>query len=608
MSFIRGLSEHPKGLFYLFFTEVWERFSYYGMRAILVLYLTHKTTGDNPGLGWSDGDALSLYGWYTMLVYVASIPGGFLADKILGQRKTIMLGGVLLCLGHLILAVEALWAFYTGLLLIVLGVGGLKPNISTMVGALYKDGDIRRDKGFMIFYMGINLGAFLSSIIVGWLGESIGWHYGFGLAGLCMILGQFTYIRGQKHLRHVGNLIDTDSKTNNQTENTGIENSLSALLKGVFKYNWPLSIFSVLAILSTYILLTSSIGYGLLGIFLSFVVGVMMVIYRDLNAEEKDRYSVLLISFIIVIVFWGAFEQAGGLMNLYTVEKIDRHIAGFEVPTSWFQSTNALFIILLGMPISAFWLFRKKLGKEVSSIFKMAVGTIIMGLGFLFMAKASLEAASEPFGKGLLIWLILAYAFHTTGELCTSPVALSFITKLSPKKYAAVMMGVYFAATGLGNKVAGIVGEVTQTEPIEFYIPAANYHLPEIDKKGTSYLKAEIYREVEGLQIILVKSGQRLSQVSNFLSVAQKDYINSLFDSDQQTLYAKISSGDKPNFEKGYKATLKILKEENQKELKTFVIISLFAVGFGLMLYLFLHKLKKMTHGIEEKEQLASPL
>ena len=203
----KELFGHPVGLYVLFFTEMWERFSYYGMRAILVLYLTAQVIGDNPGLGWTSGEALALYGWYTMLVYVASIPGGWIADKFLGQKKSVLVGGILLVAGHTILAVEQPWAFYSGLTLIVSGVGMLKPNISTMVGGLYKQGDIRRDKGFTIFYIGINIGAFLSSLIVGYVGEVHGWHYGFGLAGIGMALGLIQYLAGQKHLKNVGNFL-----------------------------------------------------------------------------------------------------------------------------------------------------------------------------------------------------------------------------------------------------------------------------------------------------------------------------------------------------------------------------------------------------------------
>ncbi len=393
------LMGHPKGLFILFFTELWERFSYYGMRAILVLYIISQASGANPGLGWSNEDALALYGWYTMAVYVVSIPGGIIADKLLGQKKTVMLGGLLLCVGHGILAVEQMWAFYTGLVLIVLGVGCLKPNISTMVGGLYKQGDERRDKGFTIFYIGINVGAFMSSLLVGWIGETYGWHYGFGLAGIGMVIGQVVYIWGQKYLVGVGDYIG------------GSNNKNSDLAK------------------------------------------------KPLTSIEKDRIVVMLLSFLIVIIFWGAFEQAGGLMNIYTLEKIDRVVLGFEIPASVFQSVNAFFIMTLGTVVAAIWAKRKFKGKESSSLFKMALGVIIMGTGFVFMTIAAIEAGAATDGKAALIWLILAYLFHTVGELCASPVALSFITKLAPVKYASIMMGVYFAATGFGNKLAGLIGE-----------------------------------------------------------------------------------------------------------------------------------------------------
>ena len=389
---------HPKGLFVLFFTEMWERFSYYGMRAILVLYLVTQTTGDNPGLGWTNGEALALYGWYTMLVYVASIPGGWIADRLIGQKKSVLIGGLTLCLGHSILAVEQMWAFYSGLGLIIAGVGLLKPNISTMVGGLYEQGDIRRDKGFTIFYIGINIGAFLSSLIVGYVGEVHGWHYGFGLAGIGMLLGQIVYMGGQKHLIHVGNLL---TKTENPEEKE--------------KYNQPLT------------------------------------------KIEIDRVKVLLLSFLIVIVFWGAFEQAGGLMNIYTLEKTNRVIAGMTIPASVFQSLNAAFIILLGTSVAGYWASRSSKNKEASSLFKMAVGTMIMGTGFFFMSAASAEFDTN--GSSAMYWLVLAYLFHTIGELCASPVALSFITKLAPVKYASIMMGVYFAMTGFGNKLAGFLGE-----------------------------------------------------------------------------------------------------------------------------------------------------
>jgi POT family proton-dependent oligopeptide transporter len=377
---------------------MWERFSYYGMRAILVLYLVQATTDANPGLGWSNGEALALYGWYTMLVYVASIPGGWIADKLIGQKKSVLYGGILLVAGHSILAVEQLWAFYTGLALIVAGVGMLKPNISTMVGGLYRQGDIRRDKGFTIFYIGINVGAFLSSLIVGYVGEVHGWHYGFGLAGIGMALGLLQYLLGQKYLKHVGNFLGTSS---------------DPVDKDAMK--------------------------------------------KPLTKIEKDRVVVLFISFLLVIVFWGAFEQAGGLMNIYAKEKTNRMLMGWEIPASWFQSLNAMFIIFLGTSVAGYWARKKLKGKLATSLYKMILGLIIMGTGFFFMSAASSQFESQ--GSSAMYWLVLAYLFHTVGELCISPVALSYITKLAPLKYGSLMMGIYFAMTGFGNKLAGLLGE-----------------------------------------------------------------------------------------------------------------------------------------------------
>jgi POT family proton-dependent oligopeptide transporter len=395
---------HPVGLYVLFFTEMWERFSYYGMRAILVLYLVAESTADaiNPGLNWETGEALALYGTYTMLVYVASIPGGWIADNILGQKKSVLYGGILLVFGHTILAVEQMWAFYTGLGLIIAGVGMLKPNISSMVGGLYAKGDVRRDKGFIIFYIGINVGAFLSSLIVGYVGETYGWHFGFGLAGIGMTLGLIQYMYGQKYLSQVGNFIG--DKNSSEGED---------------------------------------------------------VLKKPLTLIEKDRLVVLFLSFILVIVFWGAFEQAGGLMNIYAAEKTERILMGGLVPASWFQSLNAMFIIFLGTTVAMYWAKRKLRNKLSSSLFKVIIGLIIMGTGFFFMSAAATQFESE--GSSAMYWLVLAYLFHTIGELCISPVALSFITKLAPLKYASLTMGVYFAMTGFGNKLAGVLGEASQS-------------------------------------------------------------------------------------------------------------------------------------------------
>ena len=393
----RTILGHPAGLFVLFFTELWERFSYYGMRALFTIFLVAETTSQNPGFGWSNEEAIWLYGWYTMLVYIAAVPGGWVADNLLGQKKTVMLGGILLCLGHWILAFDSEWSFYIGCGFIILGVGGLKPNISSMVGGLYSQGDERRDLGFYIFYMGINLGAFLAPLLCGWVGETYNWHYGFGLAAVGMAVGQITYYLGQPYLLGVGDLVFSNKEEKKQLKQ------------------------------------------------------------KKLTSVEKDRVKVLLISFLMIIIFWGAFEQAGGLMNLYAKQKTDRMLMGFEIPASWFQSLNAFFIVTLAVFVGGMWMRIKTKGREASSIFKIAVGILIMGFGFMFMRFAASEY--ELMGSSSMYWLVLAYLFHTVGELCASPVSLSYITKLAPEKYASLIMGVFWAATGLGNKLAATIGE-----------------------------------------------------------------------------------------------------------------------------------------------------
>lgn len=401
MSSEKKLFGHPMGLYVLFLTEMWERFSYYGMRALLVLFLISGTASENPGYGWGNEDALALYGWYTMLVYVMGIPGGIMADRFWGQKKTVLVGGGLLVAGHTVLAFDHIYAFYAGLALIILGVGGLKPNISTMVGQLYPPSDPRRDMGFKIFYMGINLGAFLSALAVGGVGEVYGWHYGFGLAGVCMLIGQISFMWGQKYLTGVGDV-------------PGIKE-----VSGGKRPNAPLT------------------------------------------QVEKDRMTVLLLSFMLVIVFWAAFEQAGGSMNIYALEKTDRTIMGFEVPATWFQSLNALFIIVFAVAVGGFWAWWQSKGKISSLLLQMIVGVIVMSVGFYFMSFATLEYRAN--GASSAFWLVAAYFFHTLGELCTSPTAMALITKLAPVKYGSIMMGVYFASTGLGSKLAGLLGGWAQS-------------------------------------------------------------------------------------------------------------------------------------------------
>ncbi|MDX1349250.1 MAG: peptide MFS transporter [Putridiphycobacter sp.] len=559
----RNLFGHPIGLFILFFTEMWERFSYYGMRALLVLYIS--STVSDGGLGWTKANALELYGWYTMLVYVMSIPGGIVADKFLGQKKSVLYGAIILVAGHGILAVEAEWAFYTGLGLIIFGVGMLKPNISTMVGGLYQQGDVRRDKGFTIFYIGINVGAFLSALIVGYVGETYGWHYGFGLAGIGMVLGLVVYVWGQKYLTHVGNFLGS-------SENVADKE----LMK------------------------------------------------KPLNKVEKDRMVVLLISFLIIIVFWGAFEQAGGLLNIYANEKIDRNIFSWEMPATWFQSFNAAFIIIFGTAVAGFWANRKLKGKETSTLLKMGVGTIIMGLGFLLMVFASNEASAIEFGTASFWWLTGAYLLHTIGELCVSPTALSFITKLAPLKYASIMMGVYFAATGLGNKLAGSIGEASQSEPIniEFVgnqeqISAFNRADTLLAKDADFKVRANIYMEDGAFMATSYANNQDVRGLFNFSKTEKKNEVMTLltennatkakpfhasfrFEKDVEAKKIKENIGDGNNYEGEF-----VIEEiQSKKEHDIFLFIFILTLVFGLLVILLLKPLKRLTHGAEDNEHI----
>ena len=542
---------HPKGLVILFFTELWERFSYYGMRAILVLYVS-EVVSDSPfgGLGWSHRDALELYTYYTMLVYLVSIPGGIVADKFLGQKKSVILGGLLLCLGHLTLAIPTTWAFFTGLILIILGVGGLKPNISTMVGGLYKQGDIRRDQGFTIFYIGINVGAFLAGIIVSVVAAEWGWHYGFGLAGIGMIIGQATFMYGQKYLQGVGDFIGKASDVSKAD------------------------------------------------------------IRKPLTKIEKDRIIVLVLSFLIVIIFWGAFEQAGGLMNLYANDKIDRVVPLLgEIPAGVFQSVNSFFILTFGMVVAGYWVKRRLKGKEESAIFKMAIGTMIMGLGFAMMALASQEVSTEPFGKALLIWLILAYLLHTIGELCLSPVSLSFITKLAPAKYASIMMGIYFACTGMGNFLAGKIGESSQVEPIQLQLETANlqHHTLHEALKGQAKsikLKTQLYTTAPDKQLVFKDFETETILTSNFIfdESNQKRLVEDLAESSLDKPYHAKIVFMLDEVENAYKGRLVIDEIQNKREFRTFIGILLFTILAGLVLLVFLKKLKALTHNAEEVE------
>ncbi|MCG7490353.1 peptide MFS transporter [Vibrio sp. Of14-4] len=400
----RQILGHPRGLFLLFGTELWERFSYYGMRAILVLYLTDKTI--NGGLGWTTKDALDLYGIYTGLVYITPLIGGWLADNYLGQRRSILIGGALMAIGQFTLALPAemigmstLHSFYLGLALLIAGNGLFKPNISTMVGDLYQEGDNRRDGAFTIFYMGINLGALLAGIIVGSVTGEFGWKSGFVVAGIGMVIS----------------LVMQMGLAQSWLGDIGMEPSAKRELASKKSYR-----------------------------------------KEPMTKEEFDRIKVILVMSVFTIVFWAGFEQAGGLMNIYTQQYTDRMIGGFEVPAAWFQSLNPFFIITLAPILAVLWV---KLGKrEPNSPVKFALAMFFLALGFLCMVGAVMEQGGDTSVKTSMLWLVGAFFFHTLGELCLSPIGLSLVTKLAPLRLASLMMGAWFGCTAIANYVAGYVG------------------------------------------------------------------------------------------------------------------------------------------------------
>jgi POT family proton-dependent oligopeptide transporter len=394
---------HPKGLYLLFGTEMWERFSYYGMRALLVLSLVAGTQMANPGFGWSSDTALKLYAWYTGLVFFTPLLGGWIADNYLGQRKAVMLGGLIMAAGQFALGLgiaRDINLFYGGLLLMIVGNGLFKANISTMVGYLYPDGDARRDGAFTVFYMGINTGAFIAPLICSTLGEdpAWGWKFGYYAAGCGMLLSVLLqFFLGRRYLGDAGMQASAQRA---QGRDDGS--------------------------------------------------------HAPLTTDERDRLKVIFMLFVFVVLFWAAFEQGGGLLNLYASEKTDRMLGSFEIPTGWYQSLNPLFVVLLGPLFSMLWVKIAQSGRSMPTPIKMMCGLLVTALGFVFMSAAVFDHAAH--GKANMIWLVLAYLCNSIGELCISPVGLSMVTKLAPLRLASLMMGVWFCTNFVANVIAGYVG------------------------------------------------------------------------------------------------------------------------------------------------------
>jgi proton-dependent oligopeptide transporter, POT family len=428
-----GIGGHPRGLTTLFFTEMWERFSYYGMRALLILYMT--TAVASGGLGYDTRTAASIYGAYTGSVYLMSLPGGWIADNLLGTKNAVLVGGIIIALGHFSMAMPTTWTFYAGLIVIVLGTGLLKPNVSAIVGDLYSERDHRRDAGFSIFYMGINLGAFIAPLICSYLGEKINWHMGFGAAGVGMTLGIIQYVAGRERLAHVGHPPKLKSAEAKRNAVIGVLFMASVSLAVILLYFGPETI-------------QKNRMWIMVGGVMLFLVWMFT---RYLNPEEKRPVAVIVVLFIFAVIFWAAFEQAGSSYNLFANSFTDRNLLGREFPAGWFQSVNAILLILLAPVFSILWL---RLGdRQPSSPIKFSIGLLFVGLGAALIALASSFISGG--NRVSPWWLVGVYLCNTIGELCLSPVGLSTTTKLAPARLSGLMMGVWFLSISFGNFAAG---------------------------------------------------------------------------------------------------------------------------------------------------------
>jgi POT family proton-dependent oligopeptide transporter len=479
---------HPKALFILFFAEMWERFSYYGMRALLILYMV-KVLFAEMGSAEADSTALGIYGSYTAMVYLFPVVGGIIADKILGFRKAIIFGGILMMAGHFALALEGMYfsgnmqLFFLSLAFIIIGNGFFKPNISSLLGKYYGANDSRKDGAFTIFYMGVNIGALLSTVTCGYVGEQISWHYGFGLAGIGMFLGLVVFwFAGDKFLGKKGinpSAMEDFPEIDEQEDIALLSgpkeqrdlvrqkeaDSFTKITDSKLKRNQIITYIATLAFIPisaqflklsdilTWILIAMSIG----------VLGYLFVMAQNEDTKEKkQRLQVVIVLFLFHSMFWALFEQAGGSLTLFTARNIDRVIAGSEVPASIFQFLNAFFIMVLAPVFSIMWIKLRNKGKEPTTPMKFVLGLAQLALGFGVLVMGAKFFSSE--GLVPVIFIVLTYLFHTTGELSLSPVGLSMITKLSPKKAVGFVMGAWFLSIALANKMAGLIGELTAVD------------------------------------------------------------------------------------------------------------------------------------------------
>jgi proton-dependent oligopeptide transporter, POT family len=438
-----ALFGHPRGLGLLFLTEMWERFSYYGMRAILILYLTQA-------LKWNTARAANLYGTYTMLAFLTPLIGGYLADRFIGTRRSLVIGGLVIAAGHFCLAVNSMTMFYVGLTLIIIGTGFFKPNVSTMVGQIYAAGDKRRDAGFTIFYVGINTGAFLGALICGYLADTTrfgdrGWHWGFGAAGVGMLLGLLVYV------------IFRDT----YLPGVGVRAAkLIPSAKPIVAADRNVALHALIGVVSGVAISVALGGFHTLSALVSATIGASLAVtILGSHGEERKRVIALFIVAMFVVVFWACYEQAGSSMNLFAANHTNLQVGNFHIPAAWSQNVNPAVIVIFAPIFAWIWIKLAKIGREPSTALKMVIGLALLGTGFIFMVIGGARA-----DEGVLVsplWLVAAFTFHTWGELCLSPVGLSYVTKIAPVRFASLLMGVWFLAQAAANKIAGTIAELT---------------------------------------------------------------------------------------------------------------------------------------------------
>lgn len=504
---------HPAGLFLLFLVEMWERFSYYGMRALLVLYLTSPASGMrkppagaaegfNPGPGWADSDASTLYGWYTGLAYLTPVVGGIIADKLIGTHRSMVVGGALIMLGHIALAVSGMGGlgqspagmsvFIAGLAVIVLGTGHFKPSVSVMVGQLYATNDPRRDGAFSIFYMGINLGAFLCAFVCGTLGEKVGWHWGFGSAAVGMALGLGLYLALRPaFLKGIG-LPPATAKKNLSPLFVAISLGLAVIAGLLFHFG----AFGALQDgMSSFVknYPTGALAVGVLLFGASVVAAGLFTMAQ--KQGDKGPVATIFIFMFFNAFFWLAFEQAGSSMTLFTDRYTDTKIGTWEMPTSWFQSVNPFIIFVFAPVFAALWTWLGKRKANPSQPLKIALGLILLGVGFLVLVMGArtinVTGSGTPtesvVAKAAVWYLLFAYLFHTLGELCLSPTGLSYVTKAAPVKFVSLLMGIWFVSSFIANLGGGLIA--SQTEKIE----SGQIKLPWSLGSGTGSIQADFF-------------------------------------------------------------------------------------------------------------------